>query len=130
MQDFRKIQAWQKSHDLVLAVYRVTERFPKEETYGLTSQLRRAAYSIPMNVAEGCARASQTEFARFLDIAVGSASELDYQLLLVRDLGLVGQKDYEALSETTDHVRKMLVSLCRSVRTSAKTDHLARNTKR
>jgi four helix bundle protein len=121
MQDFRRVQAWQKSHDLVLAVYRLTEHFPKEEAYGLTSQLRRAACSIPMNVAEGCGRTSQTEFARFLDIAAGSASELAYQLLLVRDLGLVDQKKYQELSERADHVRKMLINLGKTVRATAKT---------
>jgi four helix bundle protein len=130
MQDFRSIQAWQKAHQLALAIYKLTERFPREEAYGLTSQLRRAACSVPMNIAEGCGRTSQTEFARFLDIAGGSASELDYQLLLVRDLDLVSQKDYRELSETTDHVRKMLVNLCKRVRTAAQADSLMCRTRR
>ena len=116
MQNFRNIKAWQKAHELTLRVYKLTERFPKEEIYGLTSQLRRAAYSIPMNVAEGCGRTSQKELARFLDIASGSASELDYQLILVNDLGLVDQETYEGLCETLDHIRKMLTSLTKSVR--------------
>ena len=116
MQDFRNIQAWQKAHELTLSVYKVTKSFPKEEMYGLTSQIRRAASSIPMNIAEGCGRDSQAELARFLDIASGSASELDYQLQLVTDLGLVDQKTYEELYETLDHIRKMLTSLTKSVR--------------
>ena len=116
MQNFRNIQAWQKAHELTLRVYKLTKAFPKEEMYGLTSQIRRAVYSIPMNIAEGCGRASQKELARFLDIASGSASELDYQLQLVSDLGLVDRKTYEGLCETLDHIRKMLTSLTKSVR--------------
>ena len=116
MQNFRNIQAWKKAHELTLKIYKATKAFPKAEVYGLTSQIRRAAYSIPMNIAEGCGRASQAELARFLDIASGSASELDYQLQLVCDLGLVDQENYKELCETLDHIRKMLTSLTKSVR--------------
>jgi len=86
IQNFRNIQVWQKAHELTLQVYKATKTFPKEEIYGLTSQMRRAALSIPCNIAEGCARSTDADFARFLDIAIGSASEVECQLLLARDL--------------------------------------------
>ena len=127
MQNFRNIQAWQKAHELTLKIYKATKAFPKEEVYGLTSQIRRAAYSIPMNIAEGCGRASQKELARFLDIASGSASELDYQLQLVRDLGLIDQENYKELFETLDHIRKMLTSLTKSVRATNNKSQITNN---
>jgi four helix bundle protein len=81
-QDFRNLVVWQKSHELVLDVYRISRDFPREELFGLTSQIRRCAVSIPLNMAEGCGRGSDPDFARFLVIAMGSSSELEYQLLL------------------------------------------------
>ena len=87
MQHFRNLLVWQKSHEMVLQVYRISRDFPREELYGLTSQLRRAAVSIPSNIAEGCSRGSDADFGRFLIIALGSSSEVEYQLLLARDLG-------------------------------------------
>ena len=95
MKDFRKQKVWQKAHDLALEVYRVTEAFPKREVFGLTSQIRRAGVSIPANIAEGCGQDTDADFARFLQIAMGSASELEYHLLLVHDLGFVSDPDYE-----------------------------------
>ena len=86
MQDFRDLKVWQKSHQLTLEVYRSTATFPREELYGLTSQIRRASSSIPANIAEGCGRNSPNELRRFLEIAMGAASELEYHLLLARDL--------------------------------------------
>ena len=86
MQDFRDLKVWQKAHNVVLAVYRASAEFPAAERFGLTSQLRRAAVSIPANIAEGCVRSSDADFARFLHISLGSASEVDYYLLLARDL--------------------------------------------
>jgi four helix bundle protein len=80
MRDFKEYKVWEKSHYLALEVYRVTATFPKEELYGLTSQIRRASTSIPANIAEGCGRSGNTELARFLQIAMGSASELEYHL--------------------------------------------------
>jgi four helix bundle protein len=77
MQDFRKLKMWEKAHQLTLAVYKVTVKFPKEETYGLISQIRRAAASIPTNMAEGCGRDTEPEFNRFMQIAMGSACETD-----------------------------------------------------
>lgn len=81
MKDFRKLQIWEKSHVLVLSVYKQTKSFPKEELFGLTSQIRRAAASIPANIAEGCGRGSDAELARFAQISMGSASELEYHIL-------------------------------------------------
>ena len=90
MQDFKKLKVWQNSHNLTLAIYRATESFPSPELYGLTTQMRRSCSSIPANIAEGCGRDGDAEFARFLRIAMGSAAELDYHLLLARDLGFLG----------------------------------------
>lgn len=89
MQDFRKLKVWRKSHDLTLEVYGSTATFPKEELYGLTGQIHRAASSVSANIAEACGRGGNAEFARFLRIAMGFASELEYHLLLARDLKLL-----------------------------------------
>ena len=89
MKDFRQLKVWEKSHQLALAIYKSTKEFPKEEVYGLTSQIRHASMSIPTNIAEGCGRNTDKEFARFLQIAMGSASEAEYQLILARDLNFL-----------------------------------------
>ena len=86
MRDFKKLQVWEKSHGLTLRIYELTAQFPREEIYGLTSQIRRACASIPTNIAEGCGRESPADFAPFLQIAMGSASETEYLILLARDL--------------------------------------------
>ena len=83
MQDFKKLQVWQKSHDLTLRMYELTSRFPREEMYGLTNQIRRACASIPTNIAEGCGRGSSADFARFLHIAMGSANEQNISFSLL-----------------------------------------------
>ena len=119
MQDYRKLRVWQQSHELVLAVYRITAGFPKDELYGLISQIRRAAVSIPANIAEGCARAGDPEFGRFLVIAQGSASELDYHLLLSRDLELLNKSDYEHLSGDLTTVRRMLTTFIKTLKSSS-----------
>ncbi len=111
MKDFRTLKVWQKAHQLTLRVYTTTRRFPKEELYGLTSQVRRSAASIPSNVTEGCGRSGAVEFARFLNIAMGSASELEYQLLLARDLKLLNADEHESLSGDVIEVKRMLTSL-------------------
>lgn len=95
MKDFHELKVWHKAHQLALAVYRLTASFPREELYGLTSQLRRSSSSIPANLAEGCGRNGDAELARFCSIAAGSASELEYQLLLAKDLELIKVGDYE-----------------------------------
>ena len=97
MQNFRNLRVWQKAHQLTLAVYRGSRTFPKDELYGIVSQLRRCAASIGANIAEGCCRKGDIEMRRFLQIAMGSASELEYHLLLARDLGYFRLSDYEPL---------------------------------
>lgn len=118
MQDFHQLKVWQKSHAVALAVYEATRSFPKEELYGLTSQMRRAAVSVPSNIAEGCGRDSQPQFAHFLQIAFGSASELEYQLLLARDLGFLVTSAYGTLNTDITECKRMLASLIQTVRPS------------
>jgi four helix bundle protein len=115
MRDFRKLQVWQKAHQLTLAVYKVTAHFPRTEMYGMVSQMRRAAVSIPTNIAEGCGREGEAELGRFMQIAMGSASELEYQVLLAKDLGLLGHNEHEQLSEGTSEIKRMLTSFFRKL---------------
>ena len=116
MKDFRKLKVWREAHVLTLAVYEATAAFPREEAYGLTSQIRRACASIPANIAEGCGRDGETEFGRFLYIAQGSASELDYHLLLAHDLRMLESDTYHTISAQVDQVRRRLTGLIKSVR--------------
>lgn len=102
------MKVWQKAHELTLAVYRATKGFPREELYGLTSQLRRAAASVPANLAEGCCRRTDADFRRFVGIAMGSASEVEYHLLLSRDLGFVPESQYGELCKDVQEVKRML----------------------
>jgi four helix bundle protein len=108
MRNFKNLQVWQKGHTLVLEAYKGTIGFPREETYGLTSQIRRSAVSIPANIAEGCGRSGDAELARFMLIAMGSASELEYHLLLAKDLDYLDPLQYEDLAEKTQEVKRML----------------------
>jgi four helix bundle protein len=115
MKDFRKLKVWEKAHCLTLAVYKATGRFPREELFGLTSQMRRCSASIGANIAEGCGKRGNNEFQRFLQIASGSASELDYHFLLARDLGFFEEMDYRRLAGDLLQLRKMLTSLLQKV---------------
>jgi four helix bundle protein len=108
MRDFRKLTIWQKSHQLTLAIYKVTEEFPKHEVYGLTSQIRRASASIPANIAEGSGRIGEKEFARFLQISMGSASEVAYFLILVQDLKYMDNQTFKELAGLNNEVQRML----------------------
>ena len=108
MKEFRELLIWQRSHALTLTVYRATRTFPKEELFGLTSQLRRACASIPANIAEGCARDGDAELKRFLGIALGSACEADYHLILAAELGYLNSTDSAALSAEIMELRRML----------------------
>jgi four helix bundle protein len=108
MKDYRELKVWQKAHQLSLAVYRSSANFPRSELYGLTSQLRRSCSSISANLAEGCGRNGDAELARFCSIAMGSASELDYHLLLAKDLKLIDAKEYQELADQTTEVRRIL----------------------
>jgi len=116
MQDFHELTVWQKAHQLTLAVYQVTSGFPRNELYGLTSQLRRASSSIAANLAEGCGRNGRAEFARFCSIAMGSASELEYHLLLAKDLNFIQAKDHQDLSQRATEVKRMLAGLLRRLK--------------
>ena len=111
MKDFRNLTVWRKSHRLALAVYESSRKFPQEERYGLTSQLRRAAVSIPTNIAEGCGRQGDPEFARFLSISMGSASETEYLLLLANELGLLNDDTYRRLSADIEEIKRRLAAL-------------------
>ena len=115
MRNYRDLQVWAKAHHLTLELYRVSRQFPREEIYGITSQLRRAAVSIGANLAEGCGRRTSSELARFVRIAMGSASELDYHLLLSRDLGFMAADEFTSASSALVEVRKMLTSFLNSV---------------
>lgn len=110
MRNFKELKVWEKAHVLTLAVYKATATFPREELYGLTSQMRRACASVPANIAEGCGRNGEPELARFFNIAIGSASELEYHLLLARDLGFLKSQDYEPLATEVIEVKKMLTA--------------------
>ena len=110
MRDFRKLAVWGEAHSLALATYNMTSTFPRNEVNGLTSQIRRAAASIPSSIAEGCGRSEEGEFARFLQIALGSTSQLEYLLLLARDLGFLPDSDYAEISDRANHVKRMLIS--------------------
>jgi four helix bundle protein len=101
---------------LTLEVYKATESFPREELYGLTSQIRRACSSIPANIAEGCGKDGDADFARFLQIARGSASELEYHLLLSRDLGFLKQDEYQQLSKETNELKQMLTNFIKKLK--------------
>src|SRR5690348_5776883 len=110
MKNYRELKVWQKAHELTLAIYRISASFPRTELYGLTSQLRRSCSSISANLAEGCGLNGDAELARFCSIAMGSASELDYHLLLARDLNLIDRRNYEQLSRQTNEMRRMLTA--------------------
>jgi four helix bundle protein len=118
MTDFRQLKVWLKAHQMALDTYRVTATFPREEMYGLTSQLRRAAASIGANIAEGCGRRSDGEMCRFLQIAPGSASEAEYHFLLARDLNFLEEKDFQKLTKQADELQRMLTGLMQSVRST------------
>ncbi len=115
MRNYRDLQVWSKAHSLTLELYRVSQKFPREELYGITGQLRRAAVSIGANLAEGCGRRTSSELARFVRIVLGSASELDYHLLLCRDLGFMSSDDFTSSTAKLTEVRKMLTSFLSSV---------------
>ena len=116
MKDFRDLNVWKKAHDFVLGAYKATRELPKEERYGLTSQIRRASVSIAANIAEGCGRSGDAEFGRFLGIAMGSASEVEYLLLLARDLGMLARDPHDPLNRDVVEVKRMLASLLRKLK--------------
>jgi len=116
MQNYKDLKVWSKAHQLTLDVYLLSKEFPKEELYSLTNQLRRAISSIPANIAEGCGKNSQLDFANFLNIALGSANESEYFLLLSRDLGYLNPDNHLMLDKAINEVKAMLISLIKIIR--------------
>lgn len=115
MKDFKELKVWHKAYKLALAVYEVSRVFPREEIYGLTSQLRRSAISVGANIAEGCGRRSDGELIRFLQIARGSASEVEHHLLLARDLKFLPVNTHRDLEKQLQEVQRMLTSLVSAI---------------
>ncbi len=116
MRNFRELKVWEKGHRMTLAVYKATATFPRDERYGLTSQIRRSCVSVPANIAEGCGRGSEADLARFLQIAAGSASELEYHILLANELGLLEVRQYERLTREVTEVKRMLTSFIQKLK--------------
>ena len=116
MRDFKGLKVWERSHKLTLAVYKASSEFPREEIYGLTSQMRRASASIAANIAEGCGRDGEADFARFLQIAMGSASELEYHAILARDLSFLNADRYNNITEEVIQVKRMLTAFIRTLK--------------
>jgi four helix bundle protein len=119
LKDFKELKVWHKAYDLALAVYEVSRSFPREEMYGLTSQLRRASVSVGANIAEGCGRRSDGELVRFLQIARGSASEIEHHLLLARDLKFLEAATHQDIEKRLQEVQRMLTSLVSSIQETA-----------
>jgi len=115
VKDFKELRVWSKAHELTVSVYVMTRTFPKDEIYGLTSQVRRSAASIGANIAGGCGRRSDGELCRFLQIARGSASETEYHLLLAKDLGLLSESDFRKAEHKVLEVQRMLTALVQKV---------------
>ena len=126
MGSYRSLRVWERAHKLVLDVYTTTRSFPREEIYGLTSQMRRAAASIPANLAEGCGRESDKELARFARISLGSATELDYYVILSTDLGYVPEAQALQIAEELSDIRKMLSALAASLAEPRSSHRIAR----
>ena len=116
MRDHTKLQAFQLADKLVLEIYKLTKTFPKEELFGLVSQMTRAAVSVTSNIVEGCARHTESEYLRFLDMPYGSARELDYEMSLSFRLGLCSETDYRQITEASDHSCGALAALIKSYR--------------
>lgn len=111
MRNFRNYDVWKMSHKLALKIYSETKSFPKEEIYGIISQLRRAAYSVPTNISEGAGRSTDAQFANFIDIALGSANEVEYLLLLSKDLEFLEKQTYLTLDKEVNLVKRSLYRL-------------------
>jgi four helix bundle protein len=115
MSDYKKLKVWQESHNFTIDIYNITKNFPNNENYGLTSQIRRSASSIPTNIVEGCGQLNNGNLVRFLGIAQGSAFETEYQLLLAKDLGYVNETEYNNLIKKIKSIIHMLIALIRSL---------------
>jgi four helix bundle protein len=120
MKDYTNLKVWEKSHSATLSIYKVTENFPEKERYGLISQIRRSATSVPANIAEGCGKFSDPDFARFLQIALGSTHETEYYLLLSKDLKYLPEEKYQELKSNISEIKSMLIALIKKIRSTAK----------
>ncbi len=116
MKDFRDLKVWDKAHKLALNIFITSKAFPKEEQFGITSQIRRAALSIPTNIAEGCGRGSDSDFARFIQIALGSASEVEYLILFCKELSFINENSYLEFSKNIVEIKKSLTALLKKLR--------------
>ena len=116
MQDYHQLKVWEVSHKFAVGIFRISRNFPKEELYGITSQVRRAAFSIPINIAEGCGRHTSKDFAHFLDMAMGSASEVEEELLILRDIEFLDMKTHAIQEENIKKIKKMIAKLIDAVR--------------
>ena len=122
MQNYRDLKVWSKAHEFTVKIYEVSKQFPKEEIYGVTSQIRRAASSIPANIAEGCGKFTQLDLARYLNIAMGSANESEYFLLLSKDLSYLSIDNFEILNKMINEIKAMLISFIGKVRIANEVD--------
>lgn len=116
MQNYKDLKVWEKSHHFTLKIYEATKKFPKDELYALTSQLRRASSSIPANIAEGCGKMTKQDFAKYLNISLGSSNESEYFIILSKDLNYLSQEDFDILSSLINEIKGMLIALVNKVR--------------
>src|SRR5450755_1614263 len=117
MRNYKKFDVWSRSHELAVMLYTdITPFFPKSEVFELTSQMKRAAYSIPINIAEGCGRSSEKDFAHFLDMSLGSAQELEYCFLLAKDLSFINSEQYVILNEKINGIKAKIINLIKKIR--------------
>ena len=122
MSNYKKLKVWEDAHQFTIDIYNITKKFPNNEQYGLTSQIRRSSSSIPTNIVEGCGQLDNGNLIRFLGIAKGSAFETEYQLLLAKDLKYINEKDYDELNEKIQKIISMLTNLIKSLRSKRKTN--------
>jgi four helix bundle protein len=122
MQNYKELKVWEKAHQFTIKIYEVTKVFPREEIYGVTSQMRRAASSMPANIAEGCGKFTQLDLAKFLNIALGSANESEYFVLLSKDLSYMSIENFDILNKLINEIKAMLISLINKVRLVSEVD--------
>ena len=120
MSDYKKLKVWETAHKFTIDIYKVTKGFPEDEKYGLTSQIRRSASSIPTNIVEGCGQLDNGNLIRFLGIGKGSAFEVEYQLLLSKDLNYIDNREFNELNESIQKIISMLTNLIKSLRVKRK----------
>jgi len=125
MSDYKKLKVWETAHKFTIDIYKITKGFPEDEKYGLISQIRRSVSSIPTNIVEGCGQLDNGNLIRFLGIAKGSAFEVEYQLLLSKDLNYVNKKEYDELNEKIQKIISMLTNLIKSLRFKSKKKNLS-----